>query len=336
MPRRFALKPRTETPAEYRTAQCGPGLLDSRAVAAKRLNMDARVKLLPGRGARSNRRRGDFATLPAALLCLCGLLVTAPVQAVHQPLWELGVGAGALSTPPYRGAKSRDMYFIPFPYVIYRGSFLRVDREGGIRGKLFSSENVRLDLSMAGNVPVRNNDDGARSGMDDLDPLIEVGAKLSIDLWRSQDRNQRLGFDTPLRGVYSVGSPFMEYQGITLSPFLNYRLWQEDEGTLTRYSVSAGPIFANSRYHDYFYEVDPKFVTPERPEYHPGSGYSGSRVTLSVTRHFRRYVVGAFARYDDLNGAVFEDSPLVETKDYFIFGVVFGWIIGESSTKVEH
>jgi outer membrane scaffolding protein for murein synthesis (MipA/OmpV family) len=258
------------------------------------------------------------------------------VQAVHQPLWELGVGAGSLSTPPYRGAKSRDMYFIPFPYVIYRGSFLQVDREGGIRGKLFSSENVRLDLSLAGNVPVRNNDDSARSGMDDLDPLVELGAKLSIDLWRSQDRDQRFGFDIPLRAVYSVGDPFMEYQGVTLSPFLNYRVWQEGEGTVTRYSVSAGPIFANSRYHDYFYEVDPRFVTPEREEYHPDSGYSGSRVTLSVTRHFSKYLVGAFARYDDLNGAVFEDSPLVETSDYFIFGVVFGWILGESSTQVEH
>jgi outer membrane scaffolding protein for murein synthesis (MipA/OmpV family) len=298
--------------------------------------MGVRLNLLPGYGKRTNKSCGFRTTLLAALVCLCGLTLAPALQAVHQPLWELGVGVGSLSTPPYRGAKSRDTYFIPFPYVIYRGSFLQVDREGGIRGKLFSSENVRLDLSLAGNVPVRNNDDDARSGMDDLDPLVELGAKLSIDLWRSQDRDQRFGFDIPLRAVYSVGDPFMEYQGVTLSPFLNYRFWQEDEGTLTRYSLSAGPIFANSRYHDYFYEVDPEFVTPERPEYHPDSGYSGSRVTLSVTRHFRRYMIGAFARYDDLNGAVFEDSPLVETSDYFIFGVVFGWILGESSTQVEH
>src|SRR5210317_274172 len=84
------------------------------------------------RGARASGSRGNLTTLPAALVCLCGLMLAPSVQAVHQPLWELGVGAGSLSTPPYRGAKSRDMYFIPFPYVIYRGSFLQVDREGGI------------------------------------------------------------------------------------------------------------------------------------------------------------------------------------------------------------
>jgi outer membrane scaffolding protein for murein synthesis (MipA/OmpV family) len=139
-----------------------------------------------------------------------------------------------------------------------------------------------------------------------------------------------------LRAVYSVGNPLLEYQGLTLSPFLNYRIWQEDEGALMRYSLSAGPIFATSRYHDYFYEVDSRFVTPERPEYHADSGYSGSRVTISVTRHFSKYLIGAFARYDDLNGAVFEDSPLVETSDYFVVGLVFGWILGESSTMVQH
>jgi len=274
-------------------------------------------------------------TLPALLLGLCGLMLAPAVQALHQPLWELGIGVGGLSTPPYRGADSRVNYLVPFPYIIYRGSFLQVDREG-VRGKLFSSEDIRLDLSLAGNVPVSNDDSGARRGMDDLDPLIELGAELSIDLWRSEDRHQRFGFDIPLRAVYSVGNPLLAYQGVTLSPFFNYRLWQEDEGVLTRYSLSAGPIFANRDYHDYFYEVDAKFVRPGRPEYHPDGGYSGSRVTLSVTRHYSRFLVGAFARYDNLNGAVFEDSPLVETRDYLAVGLVFGWILGSSSTMVEH
>lgn len=87
---------------------------------------------------------------------------------------------------------------------------MRVDREGGVRGKLFSSDDVRLDLSLAGNVPVRDTDDGARSGMDDLD--------------------QRFGFNIPLRMVFSVGDPLIQDQGLTLSPYLNYRIWQEDEG----------------------------------------------------------------------------------------------------------
>ena len=136
--------------------------------------------------------------------------------------------------------------------------------------------------------------------------------------------------------VGDLSDPLLKDQGLTLSPYLNYRIWQEDEGALMRYSLSAGPIFGSRRYHNYFYQVTPEFVTPERPEYNPDSGYSGSRVTLSVTRHFKQYLIGAFARYDNLKGAVFEDSPLVETTDYLAVGVVFGWILGTSSNMVEH
>ena len=265
------------------------------------------------------------------------MLMLAPaLQAFHQPKWELGLGLGALSTPIYRGSETRTEYLIPFPYVIYRGDIFRVDRESGISGKLFSSDNVRLDLSLAGSLPVRDSDSGAREDMDELDPLVELGPKLSIDLWRSPDRDQRFGFDIPLRMVLSLGDPLVQDQGWTLSPFFNYRLWQEQGGALNRYSLSAGPIFANRRYHNYFYQVESKFVTPDREAYDPPSGYSGSRVTLSATRNYKQFLFGAFARYDNLNGAAFEDSPLVETRGYFVVGVAFGWILGTSDTMVEH
>jgi outer membrane protein len=272
----------------------------------------------------------------AALLLCAGLTLAPVVQAEDKSLWELGVGVGVLSTPHYRGSETRENYALPFPYGIYRGSFLKVDRENGIRGKLFKGKDVHFDLSLAGNVPVPDSDEGARSGMDGLDLLIEVGAEMKIGLWRSLDGNHRFGFNVPLRAVYSVGDPLLEYQGLTLSPYLNYRIRQPSEAAVVRYSVSAGPIFATSRYHDYFYEVDSEFVTPEREEYHGNSGYSGSRVTVSATRHFDDFVIGAFARYDYLGGAVFEDSPLVETDDYLVVGVVFGWILGKSESRSDH
>ena len=271
-----------------------------------------------------------------AWLLLAALSLGSVARADHLPLWELGVGVGALSTPLYRGSDTREDYALPFPYAIYRGDFLKVDREDGIRGKLFQGTDVHLDLSLAGNVPVPDSDEGARRGMDGLDLLIEVGAELKIDLWRSSDRTHRFGFNTPLRAVFSVGDPLFEYQGLTLSPYLSYRIRHQAGAAIARYNLSIGPIFATTRYHDYFYEVAPEFVTAERPEYHPDSGYSGSRITLSTTRHFGDFVVGAFARYDNLDGAVFDDSPLVETDDYFVVGLVFGWVLNKSGTLVEH
>ena len=59
-------------------------------------------------------------------------------------------------------------------------------------------------------------------------------------------------------------------------------------------------------------------------------------VTLSVTRHTQEFMTGAYARYDHLEHAVFEDSPLVETRGYFILGVVFGCLTGASNETVAH
>lgn len=273
------------------------------------------------------RRRYRFA------LVLVGLCLPCGVTAGHLPLWELGVGIGALSTPVYRGSNTRVEYVLPFPYAVYRGAFLQVDQDDGIRGKLFAGRDLRLDLSLAGNVPVRDSDSGARNGMPELDPLVEVGAELSMTLWRAGRRDHDFSFNLPLRLVYSVGDPLFDFQGLTLSPYFNYRIREENEAALTRYNLSFGPIFASNRYHDYFYRVERQFVTPERPEYEADAGYGGSRVTLSAKRYCRRFMFGVFARYDNLDRAEFVDSPLVETRDYFVLGFVFAWILGESNAR---
>jgi len=285
--------------------------------------------------ASATKTRGHRYLYFLALCFGCAGLVPA-AQGGHLPLWELGIGIGALNTPHYRGSNSEADVVLPFPYIIYRGSFLQIDREDGVRGKLFNAEAVRIDLSLAGNLPVPDTDEGARSGMEALDPLVEAGAELIIDLWHSTPRVHSFGFNVPVRLVYSVGDPLLEFQGVTVSPYLNCKIRQENQGVLMRYSASVGPIFASSRYHDYFYEVEPEFVTPQRGEYRPRGGYGGSRVTLSVTRHTKKFMIGAYARYDNLERAVFADSPLVETDDYFILGVVFGWVLGAADETVDH
>jgi outer membrane scaffolding protein for murein synthesis (MipA/OmpV family) len=270
------------------------------------------------------------------LLCALGSLLAPPVYAVHESLWELGIGVGTLSTPHYRGSKSEANVALPFPYVIYRGDILQVDNDEGIRGELFENEDIRFDLSLAGSVPVPDTDKGARSGMPGLDPLIEVGAELSATLWRASERDHRFSVVVPLRMVYSVGNPLFEFQGLTLSPYLDYRIRRQDETMLASYGVSIGPIFATNLYHEYFYEVTPEFATPARPTYDAHGGYGGSRITLSAKWHFKEFMIGIFARYDTLDGAVFEDSPLVETNDYFIVGTVFAWILNKSDNRGAH
>jgi len=45
---------------------------------------------------------------------------------------------------------------------------------------------------------------------------------------------------------------------------------------------------------------------------------------------FPGFWVGAFARYDNLSGAAFEDSPLVRKKSSFMAGVGIAWVLAEA------
>jgi len=276
-------------------------------------------------------------TRHSALLVLTAILFAFPQisSAFHLPLWEFGLGAGALNAPHYRGSKTREDIFLPVPYIIYRGDFLKIDREG-IRSELMKNDRLRLDISLAGNIPVPKSSDSARVNMPGLDPLGEIGPELEIKFWETEANENNLSLKLPYRLVFSVGDPIIEYQGWSFSPYLNYQINWRRTTSLHRVNISIGPIYASNRYHDYFYSVAPKYVTPDRSEYDAESGYSGSRITVTFSRNTRKYFFGAFARYDDLDGAVFEDSPLVETNSYFIFGVAFAWVISSSSETVPH
>lgn len=106
-------------------------------------------------------------------------------------------------------------------------------------------------------------------------------------------------------------------------------------GVKWNFGAQVGPVFATSEYHEYFYGVGPDVATPERPVFQASGGYSGTYALVSLSRRFPRVWVGAFARYDMLKNAVFEDSPLVRRDYAFMAGIALAWVFAESSKKVE-
>lgn len=266
------------------------------------------------------------------------LLGVSPAQAYHLPKWELGVGVAALNLPAYRGARGRVNYLLPFPYVVYRGPRLRVDEEG-IRTKLIDRSRFRLDFSLAGNLPVKDGDVAVRSGMPELDPLLEIGPTLDWSLWRSAYRHDdgwELWLRSPLRAAISVGDPLLAQRGWVFSPSLDLVYRRGSERRLQRWSLSLGPLYATQDFHRYFYEVDPQYATATRDAYHASGGYSGSRATLSFTLNREDWFLGAFARYDDLGGAVFANSPLVETEGFFAVGLAVSRVFKVSAERLPH
>jgi len=249
-----------------------------------------------------------------------------------EPLWEVGAGVATFSFPAYRGSDETKQFVLPAPYFVYRGEFLRADRDG-LRARLFASDRVNLTVSAALSPPATSDNIEARVGMPDLRASFEVGPQLDLTLWRGENRSRTLKLLLPLRTAYTLErSP--QHMGLVFHPKLN--LDMGDMPALRGWNVGmqAGPLFGDRRQHDYYYGVDPAFATADRPAYSAGAGYAGMQYLLGVSRRYPSHWVGAFLRYDSLSGARFVDSPLVRDRSYFAAGVAVTWIFGQSATRV--
>jgi outer membrane scaffolding protein for murein synthesis (MipA/OmpV family) len=248
-----------------------------------------------------------------------------------KPLWELGLGTGAVSFPEYRGSDRQRTHALAVPYFIYRGEIFRADRDG-VRSVFFDSDRVQLNLSLAASLPVDSSSSGPRRGMPDLKPTVEIGPSLEFSLWRDDSRKARVDLRLPVRAAYTVKGS-VKHVGVTFTPFLNLDIDPFGHSGWNL-GVMAGPIYANTRQHKYFYDVDERYALPDRPAYHSSGGYSGSQFITALSKRFDRYWVGSFVRVDTLRGAAFAGSPLVERKHAWAAGVAIAWVLGESSTTV--
>jgi MipA family protein len=270
----------------------------------------------------------------AAFLAAIGCAAAWPTHAQQlRPEWEFGLGATALALPDYRGSDESRGYLLPFPYIVYRGERFRVDRQG-LRGIFFESERIEINLSVNATPPV-NGDNRARQGMPELDPTIEIGPRVDVRLASDPVREWAVELRVPARAAIATDFSYTNGVGFVFSPHLSLTTRPVFGGVKWNFGAQAGPIFATREFHQYFYGVDPAFATPERPAFAADGGYSGAYALMSLSRRFPRIWIGAFARYDALGGAVFEDSPLVRRDYAFMAGIAVAWVFAESSKKVE-
>ena len=250
-------------------------------------------------------------------------------RAESLPLWEAGAGVAAISFPDYRGAAHRRNYLLPVPVFIYRGDFFQIDREK-VRGLLFKSERAELDVSINGSVPIRSDGNPVREGMPDLDPSFEIGPSLNVAL--AEFGHSKLALRLPLRAVIASDFRSIHNAGVLTNPNLNLDV-KAFQGW--RLGLVAGALFADRRYHDHFYGVAPAYAKPGRPAYRAPGGYSGAQFIVAISRRFAPIWVAGFVKYDVLNRAAFESSPLVERRSNVSVGVAATWVFAQSGTRVE-
>lgn len=241
--------------------------------------------------------------------------------------WEMGVGMTGLNLPLYPGSGQDSDYVIPFPYLRLESKYLDLDR--GVQGKLLKTSRVRFSVSGGLGVPVNSEDSIARRGMPDLDTVLQIGPSLDLIFNANEQKRREFRFELPLRLAVSTDFKSARNTGWLLEPRLVYEARRRNRAGWA-YEFLAGGRFATDRYHAYYYDVAPQYVTATRPQYNAGSGYSGAFTELVASWRRRDLIYFAWMRYQYLGNAVFADSPLVEDNNYFFVGIGLNWLFAES------
>jgi outer membrane scaffolding protein for murein synthesis (MipA/OmpV family) len=276
---------------------------------------------------------GPRAVMACYVAALGGLLCAGRAMAESVPLWEFGLGVGALAFSDYRGADSGHVYPVPIPYFVYRGRLLKADRDG-LHGLLATSRFVELKVNVGATTPVRSSTSNARRGMPGLDSTLELGPALELHLWRSANQRMRVDLRLPVAAAMTLAAR-PRLAGWQFTPRLNLDVANVGGHAGWKLGLLAGPLYADRSYHDYFYGVAPSAAITGRPAYSARAGFGGAQLLVSLSKRFPRYWVGAFVRHDWLGNAVFADSPLVQSRDYWIGGVGIAWMIRHSARNVE-
>jgi len=256
------------------------------------------------------------------------LLLTNPslgADEVTDKKWELGVGLGSVYGPDYRGSDEYRNFTSVIPYVVYRGKFIRSDREG-VKAQFFSSDDIDFSLSATAYISPNSDENKRREDMPSLGSTIELGPSLNI---RLTGENLRNGWQLqlPLRAVFAVGGSSNKMIGSVIQPQLVYQ--QKFSSWNFRYRTSV--MFGSNAYHDYYYSVDTQYATTERPTFNASSGYSGFINEIALSRELKiaelRTRFAFFIRYDNLANVEFNSSPLFVSENVWRGGGAFIWII---------
>jgi outer membrane scaffolding protein for murein synthesis (MipA/OmpV family) len=245
----------------------------------------------------------------------------------QQTEWEVGVGASAFHVPYYPGSSEGDNYIIPYPYFLYRSENLEI--ENGIDLTLFKSKRLRFNLSADLGVPVNSSDSDARAGMPDLDLVVQIGPSLEYTLAGGRFKPSHTRFELPVRAAIATDLGSADSVGWIIEPRLSYETRRPYKTGFAN-MISVGLRYSTEELHGYYYDVAPEFVTVDRPAFNAEGGYGGFFADYIANWRTHDFIFWSFVRYQNLDGAKFENSPLVEQTDYWVLGAGVTWIIAKN------
>jgi outer membrane protein len=254
-----------------------------------------------------------------------------------QPLWEFRFAAFGRYAPAYPGASKQDLTLLPLPYPVYRGPRLRFgeDFDRFAEGRVVRRRRVRLNVNFNVNFGEDSEELGVRTGMPDLDLMLEIGPELEINLNNRDPADGALFLALQARAGISFDGTDSSGRGYVVTPQLEYQLDQAF-GSRNDLIFRWSPTWATEDYADYYYEVPAEFSTPSRPAFDAASGYIGSELRIGLERQINeRLRFDSSIRLWVNNGAENRASPLFEDDHGLGVQAAFIWTLGASERREE-
>lgn len=247
-----------------------------------------------------------------------------------RPIYELGAGIIGISVPNYPGASNATFRTIPFPWVIYRGDYLKADEEGN-RIEFFKSKDLELGVSGGFNFPIESSENKARLGMPDTGALLGIGPALMYR-FPYDGGLQRITMGLGLRVNFSIDEDVdLKEQGFLVEPNIRYWVKTSRTSPLTLFS-SVSMSFADTKYNEFFYEVEEAYVTPTREKYKARAGIVDVAASLGFSLELtKKTSTFGGIYYSNLTLAGNKLSPLVEDEHNIGFALGIAWMFFEKS-----
>ncbi len=228
--------------------------------------------------------------------------------------FNFGLGVISLRTNHYRGSDQEIDYHFPMPYIYYQGEKIKADN-GIINGKFFDSRFLSIQLTMSAGPRVEQEENDARQGMPELLWNMGIGPMAVIHIIRSD--NFILQIEHAIRREFETDFSYTRGFGTTNVTYLTIGM----KGETWSFEYAIGKLHGDQDYHNYYYGIEPEYATADRPIYNATSGNSGIVQILAIKKQLGDFMLFPFARYDNIENAVFTDSPLVKKERYLMVGI---------------
>lgn len=250
------------------------------------------------------------------------------------PLWEYGVGLGAVRFWHYPASDQSRDWALPFPTFQYRGEILQADDREGARAYLLRSDLWSVEMGGGGLASVKSEDNDARRGMEDLPWRVQAGPRL-VSRFHPE-------YQVKL-GIYQVlifpDFASLRFQGAISELKLLWHLGDRWNTTglwgkaKVRSQLGLSADFASQEFMQMYYGVSAQEARADRPAYQARAGFLSYSLSYfqSMSHGRQSYYFGA--SQDFYEKSANRESPLHKSDRNLSLFIGGTYKLGESTRR---